>query len=258
MEDFTKYLPTHCPSCNALLNFDGIHLICPNDICVGKIAKKLASASTALDLKNVGSKTIEPFASDWRNMYEVIVWVRMFGETKEIEKYGISFESRSHEIFVNAFKNIKSLTYEQVIISLGYDNVGKKLSLQIAKEHCGIIPDYSGLERALVAMLHEPQVEAYIKDAVSSLEALGITIDKPKKEIMNTNTVYACLTGSPKNFGYKTKEEFTSKFPSIVEVSVTDKNCQYLITDDYNSTSSKMKTAEKKGIKIVTYGDFKL
>ena len=29
------------------------------------------------------------------------------------------------------------------------------------------------------------------------------------------------------------------------------------LTDDYKSTSSKMKTAEKKGIKIITYGDFK-
>ena len=73
---------------------------------------------------------------------------------------------------------------------------------------------------------------------------------------MNTNTVYACLTGSPKAFGYPTKAEFMAKFPNIVEVSISDNNCQYLITDSYDSTSSKMKTAEKKGIKIETYGDY--
>ena len=259
MEDFTKYLPTVCPHCESILEFDGIHLICPNEDCVGKFAKKLASAATTLDLKNVGGKTLEPFAKDFKNMYELMVWVLQSGDTEKIEYYGIKYNSRSHEIFINAFKNIKSLTYEQVIISLGYDNVGKKLSAQIAKEHCGLTPDYTGLEKALVTMLHDRYVEAYIKSAVSTLESLGITIDKPKLIINNMETtVYACLTGSPKEFGYKTKEEFINKFPNIIEVSVTDKNCQYLITDSYDSTSSKMKTAEKKGIKIVTYGDFKI
>ena len=249
-------LPTVCPHCNSTLEFDGIHLICPNADCVGKIAKKLASASTALDLKNIGSKTLEPFAKEFKNMYELMKWVLVDGDSVNIEVFGIKYGSRSHEIFVNAFKNIKSLTYEQVIIMLGYDNVGKKLSIQIAKEHCGLPPDYSGLERALVTMLHDKYVEAYIKTAVSTLGSLGITIDKPKLKIMNTNTVYACLTGSPKEFGYKTKEEFITKFSNIIEVSITDKNCQYLITDSYDSTSSKMKTAEKKGIKIITYEDY--
>ena len=252
-------LPTFCSHCGSKLEFDGIHLICPNTDCQGKIAKKLASAATTLDLKNIGGKTLEPFATDFKNMYELMVWVLQTGSTEIIERFGIKYNSRSHEIFLNAFKNIQSLTYEQVIISLGYDNVGKKLSAQIAKEHCGLTPDYTGLERALVTMLHKNDVETYIKTAVSNLESFGITIDKPKLKIINNmeTTVYACLTGSPKEFGYKTKEEFINQFPGIIEVSVTDKNCQYLITDSYDSTSSKMKTAEKKGIKIVTYRDFK-
>lgn len=257
MEDFIKYLPTECPHCKSILDFDGIHLTCPNDSCQGKIAKKLASACTALDLKNVGSKTIEPFAKDWSNMYEVIVWVLSFGDSKNIEKYGINYQSRSHEIFLNAFKNIKSLTYEQVIISLGFDNVGKKLSAQIAREHCGLEPDYSGLERALVTMLHDPNIESQIKIAVKSLENLGITIDKPKKEMIMENTVYVCMTGSPKAFGFPTKAEFITKFPNLVDVEITDKRCQFLITDSYTSTSSKMKNAEKRGIPIKTYGDYK-
>lgn len=66
------------------------------------------------------------------------------------------------------------------------------------------------------------------------------------------------MTGSPKGFGYKTKEEFVKAFPRVEEVKLTDKICQYLITDDYNSTSNKMEIATKKGVKIVTYGDFKI
>ena len=249
-------LPTVCPHCGSTLSFDGIHLTCPNDLCQGKIAKRLASSCSSLDLKNVGGKTIEPFAKDWANMYEVIVWVLMFGDTKDIEKYDIKYQSRSHEIFLNAFRNIKSLTYEQVIISLGFDNVGRKLSLQIAREHCGLVPDYSGLERALVGMLHEPEVTVQIVTAVQTLEKLGITIDKPKEEMVTKDTVYVCMTGSPKVFGFPTKAEFIAKFPNLVDVEITDKRCQFLITDSYTSTSSKMKTAEKKGITIKTYGDY--
>jgi NAD-dependent DNA ligase len=266
--DETFLRPHICPHCNSYLDFDGIHLTCPNDLCQGKIAKKLASSCTALDLKNVGGKTMEPFAEDFNNIFEVIKWVRSEGEwtptnkgsirhLRSIEKYGIKYDSRSYEIFIGAFKNIKSLTYEQVIISLGFDNVGKKLSAQIAREHCGLVPDYTGLERALVTMLHDPDVEDRIKLAVSSLEKLGIKIDKPQPEKVNSDAVYVCMTGSPKVFGFPTKAEFITKFPNLVDVEISDKRCQFLITDSYASTSSKMKTAEKKGITIKTYGDYK-
>jgi hypothetical protein len=65
------------------------------------------------------------------------------------------------------------------------------------------------------------------------------------------------MTGSPKPFGFATKSEFANLIgDKLNEVSITSKDCQYLITDDLNSTSSKMKAAEKKGIEIITYGEF--
>jgi len=252
--------PKVCPSCKKSLTFDGIHLMCNNENCEGRIACKLGSASAMLDLKGVGGRTLEPFAKDFKNMYELMHSV--LNPSPEVgidyEKYGIKRGSRSHEIFYDAFRNIKSLKYSQVILMMGYDGIGRKLSEQAAREYCGLTPNYASLEKALVDKLHEPEVIEYIKYAVSELERFGITIDKPEDKKEAVGIVYACLTGSPKAFGFKTKEEFISKFPNIIEVSVTDKNCNYLITDDYNSTSSKMKAAEKKGVKIVTYGDFKL
>lgn len=258
--DTDDLIPYTCPSCQSSLEFDGIHLICQNDKCVGKISKKLSSASNSIDLMNVGSKTLEPFAQDFQNLFEVMRWVLKEGHTQKIERYGIKYNSRSHEIFVNAFKNLKSLTYEQIIVMLGFENVGKKLSIQLAKEHAGIEPNYSGLEKALIKMLHEPAIENYIKQSVSDLEALGVIIERPKSIVITNdkNIIYCCLTGSPKSFGFKIKEDFLTEHPEIVEVSITDKNCQYLITDSYTSTSSKMKVAEKKGIIIKTYGDFKI
>jgi DNA ligase (NAD+) len=251
-------LPVNCPSCEESLEFDGIHLYCENENCEGRIARKLSAAAGMLDLKGIAGKTLEPFAEDFSNMYQLMVAVLQSVDRRELnyEKYGIKHGSRSQEIFINSFKNIKSLTYAQVILMMGYDGVGSKLAEQAAKEYCGLTPDYSSMERALVYMLQDPEKMLYIKNAVNTLTLLGITIDKPVSKSENPSTVYICMTGGPKNFGYKTKEEFISQFANAEEVSITDVKCKYLVTDDYNSTSSKMKIANKKGITITTYGDF--
>ena len=253
-----KFLPTVCEHCGSSLEYDMVHLSCPNEECHGRIAKQLTGALKTLDIKRVGEKTIEPFAKDFPNMYELITWARVVGDTEEgnIGQWGIEYGSRSHEIFINAFKNIRSLTYEQVIRMLGYANIGKKISTQLAREHAGLDYDYAHLEKALVAKLRSEDVSNYIKYVVSGLEGLGISIDRPKEESKGSSSYGVCLTGSPKEAGYATKAIFLSKFLDLYEVSLSDSNCKYLITGDLSSTSSKMKTAAKKGIEIKTYGDF--
>lgn len=248
----TKYLPSVCEHCGSILEYDMVHLSCPNDTCPGRIAKQLSGAVRTLDIKGVGEKTIEPFAKKFGNFYEVMKWV--LNQPNALGEFGFEIGSRSHENFVKAFQNIKSLTYEQVIQMLGYDNVGKKLSTQLAREHAGLDYDYAHLERALVAKLRSPEVSGYIKEVVKGLEDLGILIDRPAKKKESSDSFGVCMTGSPKSFGYSTKADFLSKFPNLFEADLKD--AKYLITDDLSSTSSKMKTAVKKGIEIKTYGDF--
>jgi len=252
----TRFLPSVCEHCGSVLEYNMVHLLCPNNKCTGRIAKQLTGALKTLDIKRVGEKTIEPFAQDFKNMYELIRWVFQKETSLTIEKYGIEDGSRSHQIFTEAFLNIRSLTYEQVIRMLGYDNVGRKISTQLAREHSGLDYDYAHLEKALVEKLRSPEVSDYIKEVVKGLEDLGILIDRPKEEVKTAGSYGVCMTGSPKGAGYKTKKEFLEKFPNLYEVSLTDSNCTYLVTDDLTSTSSKMKTAAKKGIEIKTYGDF--
>ena len=256
IKDVNNILPTKCPHCGSDLEYNSVHLFCPNEECPGRIAKQLSGAIKTLDIMRVGEKTIQPFAKDFKNMYDLIKWVYTEGNTNSIEKYGIKYGSRSQEIFVKAFKNIKSLTYEQVIRMLGYDNVGRKISTQFAREHAGLDYDYAHLEKALVAKLRSTEISEYIKEVVKGLEDLGITIDRPKEEKKDSNTYGVCMTGSPKTFGFKTKAEFLFKFPYLYEVKLTDKDCKFLITDNLESTSNKMKQAEKKGIEIVLYKQF--
>jgi DNA ligase (NAD+) len=248
-------LPTHCPHCNSILTFDGIHLVCENENCEGKIARRLSSACAMLDLKGIGGKTIEPFAKNFTHIGEIFTYILMNHNNPDfsLNEYGIKKDSRSQEIFISSITNIKSLTYAQVILMLGYDGIGKKLSEQLAKEYCGLEADYSGLEKALIEKMKDQNIISYIKNMIVTFESYGINIDKPTKLERTDNSIYACLTGSPKEFGFNTKADFLKNYSQIIEVSVTHKNCQYLITDSLSSESSKMKNARKKGITIVTY-----
>ena len=251
-----RNVPMICPACGGPATYDGLHCRCVDDQCDGKIAKQLATALKVLDIKGVGEKTIEPFAKAFSDMYDVITFVLTCENDPSMQNFGIKLGTRSHELFVKAFKDIKSLTYEQVIQMLGYEKVGKKLSQQLAREHAGLDYDYAHLEKELVAKLRSPEISDYIKYVVEGLEKLGISVDRPG-EVQKGAGAGVCLTGSPKVFGFATKKEFLAANPDLFETSLTDSACKYLITDSLESTSSKMKTAQKKGIEIKTYGDFK-
>ena len=250
-------IPTNCPHCNSELTFDGIHLMCNNTKCSGRIAKQLASNVKFIDLKGIGPKTIEPFASDFEDLVDLIVWTRTQGRYSGIEKYGITNNSRSHELFVTAFNNIKTLTYGQVIVLLSYNNVGLKLADLISKMYITGDADFSGHDRSIVEMFKDEDVKTRVQSKIDSLVKVGIEVEVPVEKEITSETLFVCMTGSPKSFGFATKKVFTEKIgDNLNEVSLTNKDCQYLITDDLNSKSSKMKNAEKKGINIVTYGDF--
>ena len=251
--DPDSVLPLKCPYCDADLEYDGIHLVCPNESCEGRIAKRLTVAVKVLDLDGIGDKTMEPFAKDFDNIYQVIMWVYEFGDTPQIERYGIKHGSRSQEIFVNAFKNIRSIPYWKVIQMLGFDNVGKKLSEQLAREYNGLDYNYSHLEKALVERMRSEEMVTHIKNIVSQLESLGIKIDKPKDD--KSGKIGIVMTGSPKKFGYSTKKDFLDAHPDLFETTFSDPLCQYLVTDSLTSSSSKMKKAKSKNLKIVTYDE---
>lgn len=246
-------LPDVCPACGHELEFDGIHLMCENERCSGRLEKILASSLHVIGMKGIGPKGVAPFAVDFDNILEVIIWVREFGKTDAIERYGLRLGTRSHEVFINAFSSIKSLPYYKVIHAMGYAGVGKKISMQVANEMCGADFDYARLERALVEKMRAPEMKKTIQEYVSELERVRVKVDRPVKP--GTDVLYVCLTGSPSSAGYKTKTEFLEHYAGrLIETSLSDVKCNYLVTNDLNSTTGKMADAKKKGIAIVTYG----
>lgn len=254
-EDYS-HIPSVCPSCGQHLSIEGIHLMCNNEKCSGRVGKQLVTNAKMLNLKGVGPRTLDWFSTDFEDLIDLIIWVKTFGDTNDIENYGIKYNSKSHQNFINIFNNIKSLTLPQVIVMMGYNNVGLKLAEQVSKLYSGQVPDWTSQDKSLVQLFYKDEIKQKIYDKISKLKNNGITIEQQKEVIINDDAIFVCMTGSPKEYGYSTKGDFLSNFNNVIDSSLSDKRCKYLITDDMSSTSSKMKTAEKKGITILTYIDF--
>lgn len=181
----------------------------------------------------------------------------MYGGTYNILDLMIDIEwqsklddSKSSQNIINALnERKKTLTLPDIIQSLGITNCGEKNSLWLAKKLSGLNPDTKGIPEVILDVSNEPYFQ---EDVKYFMEYLGV---KPLQKEEKSGKTYVILTGSPKNCGYNTKGEFLAKHPQFAETTKFDE-CQILITDSLESTSSKMEKAKKKNIPIKTYFDF--
>ena len=132
-------------------------------------------------------------------------------------------------------------------------SLGGKTTSEIAKKLSNIQYSFNGLEKKVVDGWNEGESKynQFIK-VKNTFEKSEIKIIY--KEDTNGH-VKICLTGSPKKFGFENKKDYIesliNKGINVIETNVKD--CDYLVTDDSKSTSSKMKQAEKLNKKIVEY-----
>jgi hypothetical protein len=67
------------------------------------------------------------------------------------------------------------------------------------------------------------------------------------------------MTGSPKDFGFKTKTSFMEKLEPFGyqqdKMKKRNNPVDILVTDNLDSTSNKMKLAKELDIEIMTYGE---
>lgn len=153
--------------------------------------------------------------------------------------------------FITELNSIKKLTIYQVLRMLQIPKLGAATAKQIARKLSGLKYSFVGLEKSVVTECILGDTAFRIDDCVTQLEDYGITVEKLKEDPTEYSATYE-MTGSPKDFGWKTKSEFTKDIANWKHTKL-DKTTTYLITDDLTSTSSKMLKAHKNGTKILTY-----
>jgi hypothetical protein len=136
---------------------------------------------------------------------------------------------------------------------LGIRNMGNNTSKQVANYLSGVKYSFHGIEKAVIAGFGpgEPRRQLY-EDAVAYIQPY-IKILLPEQ--ISDSAIGCEFTGSPKAFGYKTKEEFLAHAKSKGYYHSGLKDAQVLFTDDVNASSSKMVAARKRGMRIVLYSE---
>lgn len=257
----TFKMPTVCPHCGSQLEIvNNTHLHCPNDDCEGKKLFKFINSMNVLELDGVGDAFLEELFNKVKQPSSFYI-TNHDVTTDYLINCGMK-EGKILENFVKQLNNIKKLTVEQVISFMSLDgmSIGGKTVKEIAKKLSGVDYSFTGLEKKVVYGWDENDDN---HDKLTTFNKLcdgivehGILIEFIKKR--EGNIIKLCLTGSPKKFNFSSKGDFIkfleNKEYVVDEVSVKD--CDYLVTDDINSKSSKMTNAKKLNKQIVTYDYF--
>ena len=244
-------VPTHC-KCGSELHLRGIHLVCENPTCENIAFNMFAQGVAQLDLDGVGGSMIRQL---WNAGYRSAV--EILNPTKFTrERLFANSDLKPGKTVENMFKEIekiKEIKPAEVILMLGFPGMGRTCAKQVGNMLSGVKYNFAGLEKAVIAGFGPGEKKREIYE--SAIAELGqfIEITMPEK-IAEDAIPYEC-TGSPKAFGFKTKEEFAALAKSKGYYHTGLKEARVLFVDDLNTMSNKMKTAQSKGVKIMLYSD---
>jgi len=242
--------PTKCPSCNGEVEIDGIHLNCINDDCEGKMYKRFMAGIRVMKMDKFGSVTCKTlYDSGFKTMFD------MFDSTifnkENLIKTGNFKEGKTLNSLISEIEKIKTIPLFNVILSLGFDKIGRTASKQLAKMISGKPYSFAGLEKAALIGFNEGEKKRLkVERFITLLESKGIEIEK---EVDIVNGIGVELTGSPKDSGFSIKNDLLKFLGEHGYVHKPLKEASILLTDSLTSSSSKMEAARKKGIEIMTY-----
>lgn len=248
--------PETCPYCgNKLEVLNDTHLICSNSECSGKGLFRFINSFNALELDGVGDSFLEKIYDSCEK--DPLYYIKGL---KELDKaYFIENGFKDGKIlenFLDKLKGIKEITVEKILAFMSMEGIslGGKTTKEIAKKIANVDYSFSGLEKKIVDGWDEGEEKRNrFEEYKHAFEENGINVIYPMA--INENVIKLCLTGSPKGFGFKTKKEYlkslNDKGIACVEANISE--CDYLVTDDLNGTSSKMKQAKKLNKDIVGY-----
>ena len=241
----------------------GCQLVCLDSDAIN-IEKFIASANS-IGFKHFGEsffrKVVEYYEYNVFNIFNL-----KFTNKDDLLMLGLSELSVTK--FIKTVKEHKSIKLSKVIQCLNFKNCGESTSIEIAKylakyhydyDENFYLVDYDFFNKNIEVV--ESAKNGDIKDTIletvfdlnNHLEI--IYCDKKPTSDVGENTKYI-MTGSPKQFGFGTKAEFSSFLGGGYTEVKNLKDTHLLVTDDLESKTSKMKTAEKLGITIKTYGEF--
>jgi NAD-dependent DNA ligase len=263
-----EFIPTTCECGEKLKVTTGKNgkykLMCVNTDCIGVAVLKFQKGMSCFEIAGIGPSTYKKlYDAGIRDIADLLCV-----EPSKLIDSGEFKSGRSLEKLIQSIESVKNIKFSDIIESLQFDGVGKTISKECEKFFFDLDYDPAGIEHKLREKIQDKNSEIYVK----TLEVINVIVtltnvnvimpDKNKKETVDTNIEIKIMemTGSPKSFGFNTKNDFIKAVePFGLVQGKLNKDCDYLVTDDTSSKTSKMEKVDKinekfgTNIEIITY-----
>jgi len=255
-------VPCICPVCETKLAISeskiSKQLYCPNEDCEGKGVMKLAQGIKIIGIERIGPAAAEDLYNAGIKSVIDLFNPELFNKGELIES-GIFKRGRSLDIILDGVYDLKEVQIDQIINSLKFTDSGSTVSREVGKFMSNVPYDFKGLNKSVIEKLTTEGTDEHnkLQQFIRTLSYYkGVNVVYFKEEVAQEGVKFYELTGSPKPF-FSTKDDFMQfALNKNCKHSKLTRDCKYLLTDSYSSSSSKMKNAVKLKVEIITYEDF--
>jgi DNA ligase (NAD+) len=246
--------PTNCPTCGSTLIKDGVDYFCMNKNCEAQILEILEQFIKKLKIKNVSKASLKKFGIT--SFDKLLSWRPNQKKKSEVAFYNEFLEKGftlpKEELFCCFnFKGLSEILLKKILDFYGFEKILDCYDLNEDVTRIGF-PDGIG-ERTMRNFFNSldyvvPDYNKFISDPRYNPNSKSkIT----QQEIKGTIIFTGSLSSMSRSNAQKLAEQNGYKIASSV-----NKDLDYLITANPNSTSSKMEKAKKLGIKIIGEDEF--
>jgi len=248
-----------CPACKSDLIWEGVDLKCTNDNCWRKSYKEVEHFIRAMGAENITEKTLMKLGvSHIEMLYEIDEW-----GISTIEGFGVK---RAQQI-VDEVQGTLFTTPEILLRAFGMKNIGKTASREIVNHLYRITDDDDAVMEYIFSLPYDELIKINgIGEKTATTFVSEINNYRDKYEFLKSVGLVFANENENKKFD-GVKFTITGKGPlgrkeiqTFIEreggsVSGISKSTKYLVTNDIESTSSKIKKARQYGIEIILYED---
>lgn len=268
----TVEIPACCPNCGARteIRMDGISefLYCMNRKCSGAMLDRLVNfcGREGMNIRGLSEERIKTlykcgYISDFASIYDLGLYK---SKIENMEGFGKSSVGK----LLKAIEESKSSKFVNVLVAIGIPSVGKSSAKLIARK-CSNSPtkflamvmgnfDWSKLQD--FGESTSKKINRYVQDNYDEIKVVfdNLVFDESNDE---TQDIFGgatfCITG--KLVSYKNRNELVEdieRHGGKIVSSVTSKT-NYLICNDKEEQTSKIKNAKKFGTKIISEEEYK-
>lgn len=259
-KDKTPVVPTVCPVCGHRLVYTitGVDLMCTNKECNGKVLQSLVYATKLLKMDGWSEQTLKDLSAKYPlSLYKLF--------TLSLEDLKAVFPGkRADNLFQVRETVLDNITEDKLLAALGIPLIGKENAKEVLK-YVTLQDIVNGQVESIPLFQVKLNLRFWLDvrtnplNLSSIIDFLGERQHRPFGKSLEHQTVETvsktvCFTGKMDKTRSEMEEEGRRR--GYEPLDTVTKNLDILVTNDLNSSSSKLKKAREYGTKIMSVQDF--